>query len=187
MKYVADDNNLEYNKDTKLLTIGTADLFSQHLINNKNKTKYGVIFCVQKMDYYNVSIPCDFEFENKTMHMYTLVYNITNAPNGFLTTFHEPLPIDRDLLKLKISIDNAYLAFHSRIAGEPESKINIETQPYPSSSNRFTEGANIIGVYGALYFFFPPVISFVIILLEITREKDLKLRKVNNHLLILNT
>jgi len=118
------------------------------------------------------------------MHMYTLVYNITNSPNGFLTTYADPLPIDRDLLKLKLSIDNSYLAYHSRLAGEEESRIKIETQPYPTAVNRFIQGADLIGVYGPLYFFFPPVITFVIVLLEITREKDLKLRKVINTLIL---
>jgi hypothetical protein len=43
---------------------------------------------------------------------------------------------------------------------------------------RFIENADVVSSSGPFYFFFPPIITFVVILLEIIREKDLKLRKV---------
>ena len=130
------------------------------------------------MDYYNQTIPCAFEFNNQSFNLYNIMYNISNTDTGFLGNFNEPLPIDSELLQLKLSIDNAYLAYFAKIKGVPAPKIELTTQAFPSTSNRLLMGADIIGAYGPFYFFFPPVISFVTILLEVVREKDFGLRKV---------
>lgn len=178
MSYVAEANNLTINTDVKMYTNTTSSSFVNHLSQNLNKTQYGIVFCVDQMDFFNLSIPCSFEFENKTFNMYTIMYNISNVDNGFLQNFNEPLPKDQQLLQLKLSVDNAYLKYYAQLNNKPVPKISIQSQAYPSVANRLIQGADIIASFGCFYFFFPPVITFVILLLEIVREKDLKLRKV---------
>lgn len=182
MADIAESNNLTFNSDVKLLTIGSTSNFYDYLSDYENKTKYGVLFCLDSIDYYNVSIPCSFEYLNETMHLYTVFYNITNAPNGFLTNAAAPFPSDPQLLKLKIDVDNAYLKFYARKRQlDYVPRINASYNIFPVTQNRFLQNADVVASSGAFYFFFPPIISFVVMLLEIMREKDLKLRRVINY------
>jgi hypothetical protein len=179
MQYVAESNNLNFTNDVKLHTIGDSNSFLNFLKTHQNKTRYGVLFCIDNMDFLNLSIPCSFEYLNYTFHLYTVLYNVTLAPNGFLTSPGLPYPKDPELTKLKQDIDNAYLKFYSLERGlDFIPKINATLQSFPMSSNRFLEKADVVSSEGAFYFFFPPMITFVVVLLEIIREKDLKLRKV---------
>ena len=107
------------------------------------------------------------------------MYNLTNSPNGFFGSSHTPLPQDLKLLKLKISIDNSIIKFHSE---RKESKHvprinNITSQGYPSVLNRFVKNADVISVFCVFYLFFPQVIVFCIVLIELVREKELSLKK----------
>lgn len=179
MKNIAEENNLTFNKDVKLLTLGSSQEYLDYLSKYDNKTKYGILFCLDKIDYYNVSIPCTFEYLNETLHLYTVFYNITNAPNGFLTSAALPLPADPQLIKLKTDVDNAYFKDYSikrNLTHHP--KVNLSYNTFPITENRFLQNADVVASSGAFYFFFPPIISFVVMLLEIMREKDLKLRRV---------
>ncbi len=178
MKSVAESNSLSFTKDVKLLTQGGSDAFTNYLKTYQNKTKYGVVFCFDNMDFMNVTIPCTFEYYNYTFHLYTILYNVTLSPNGFLTGAAEPLPTDPIVTKLKQDLDNAYLKYYALKRGLKDiPQINATTQSYPAS-NRFLEKADVVASSGAFYFFFPPMITFVVVLLEIIREKDMKLRKV---------
>lgn len=178
MQFIAKENNLEFGTDVKLLTVGNSSAYNNYLTNNMNQTKYGVVFCLDSIDYLNISIPCSFEFSNDTFNLYTIVYNISNIPNGFLTSGALPFPKDRQLTKLKQDLDNAYLQYYADIYKLPKApKINAVMSSFPITQNRFLQKADITASVGAFYFFFPPMISFVVILLEIIREKDLKLRK----------
>ena len=40
-----------------------------------------------------------------------------------------------------------------------------------------TENADIISSYGSFYFFFAGIVTFVLLLIELVKEKELKLRK----------
>ena len=50
MKNVAKDNDMEYDKDVKLLVQGTAKDFSQYINDNKNMTQVAIVFCTDKWD-----------------------------------------------------------------------------------------------------------------------------------------
>jgi hypothetical protein len=181
MKFVAEKNNLKFNDDVKLLTVGNSSMFTDYLRNplTTNKTKFGVIFCLSSYNFMNFSLDCNFEFINKTFHLYLILYNVTNAPNGFLTSQSQPWPKHNELTKLKLDLDNAYLQHYSMnrsLNKAPE--IKAELQNYPMGQNRFLKNADVVSSSGAFYFIFPPMICFVVILLEIVREKDMKLRKV---------
>ncbi len=60
MKEVAIQNNLEYKKDVKLLTVGTVADFKKYVDMNKNKTWYAVVWCTTEWDVGNMSIPCTY-------------------------------------------------------------------------------------------------------------------------------
>lgn len=180
MKGLADDNNLTFGRDVKLLTVGNSSEYYDYFTTNENKTKFGVLFCLDQIEYYNVTIPCTFEYLNETLHLYTLFYNISSSPNGFLTSPSLPLPSDPQLIKLKIDVDNGYINYYSNKKKLPYiPKIKGYYSTFPLTENRFLQNADVVASTGAFYFFFPPMISFVVILLEIMREKDMKLRKVN--------
>lgn len=184
MQFVAKENDLDFGSDVKMLIHGNSNALMNYFKTHQNQTKYGVLFCIDNLDFMNVSIPCSFEYYKETLHLYTIVYNMTNIPNGYLSSGGLPIPKDPALAKLKQDIDNGYLNYYaskntSNTHKPP--KINATLQSFPSIPNRFLENASIISSTGAFYFFFPPMISFVVVLLEIIREKDLKLRKVKIH------
>lgn len=66
MKMVARDNEMEFGKDVKLITQGTAKDFSNYISSNRNMTQIAVIFCTDKWDVnigHNITfnIPCKFD------------------------------------------------------------------------------------------------------------------------------
>lgn len=192
--------------------------FTKYIEKNMNKTQYGVVFCVNQMNYGgemgitadgegnnnstakmsnmsfpSMKIPCEFttilDKRNKEMLMYNIFYNLTNSPNEFLTTNKEGIPFDHTLIALKSGIDSAIIRVYNKKKGilnndlmhsEGDSinpLINVSYSGYPLTENRFLEGADITSSQGVFYFFFVPITSFVIILLDIVKEKDMKLRK----------
>ncbi len=145
MKDIADTNNLTFNQDVKLLTIGSTNDYMNYFSTYENKTKYGVLFCLESIEFFNVSIPCTFEYLNETLHVYTVFYNVTNTPNGFLTSASLPLPSDPQLLKLKIDVDNAYLKYYAnkrQLANIPY--INGSYNTFPITENRFLQNADVV-------------------------------------------
>ena len=182
MSDVAYLNGLSFNEDVKLATTGSYDNYLEYLEENKNKTKYGVLFCVDYFVTGDDAFPCKFEIKNnKDIHLYTIMYNMSNVPNDFLLMPHTPYPTDTQLTKLKISIDNAYINhFYNStkpLNAKVDERIKVSLQKYPSVENRKYENENVEATSGTLYFFFPPMFCFMFFLLEIVREKDLNLRK----------
>lgn len=177
MNYVATQNNLEKDKDVKLQSIGDANAYNKYLVDNMNKTAYAVVFCLDKFSYFDTTIPCTYSYLDTQLHFYNIMYNITNSPNSFLTSGNIPYPKDGVLAKIKMDIDNGYLNYYAQKKNIQAPYINLSYSDYPSAENRFFQGADIVSSSGAFYFFFPPMITFVVILMEIVREKDLKLRK----------
>ena len=137
MSLVSKEVGLILEKDIKQLTLGKASDYIRYIQQNVNMTEYGVLFCLSNFDYNNVEIPCNFEFYNTTFQLYTLLYNITSAPNGFLNSAALPLPVDNKLLKLKVSLDNAYLNIYAKSRNlTVVPKIDVKIQAYPSTPNR---------------------------------------------------
>lgn len=87
-----------------------------------------------------------------------------------------PMENDYPAIAVKASVDEALISYYSRKKGLPDYKIDISIQSYPEPKNRFAGGYSVIKTSGAFYFFIPPVITFVVILIEIVREKELRLR-----------
>lgn len=49
--------------------------------------------------------------EETKMKMYSIVYNFSLAPSGFMKNITEPSPTDPNMFKLKIDIDNGILRY----------------------------------------------------------------------------
>lgn len=183
MTSVAKENNLKINDDIKLNPIQSYNEFSDFLESNKNKTFFGVVFCYDSLDIstQHFSIPCKPEFEDYNNHkyyFYTIVYNFTNMPNDFLNKPYTARQKSPYLMKLKLDIDNAFLKYlHKADSSNETPEIKLEYSDFPSTQSRFMENVSIVNNVGAPYFFFIPMTLFVLILIEVTREKQLKLRK----------
>lgn len=85
-------------------------------------------------------------------------------------------------MQLKNSIDNSiikYLSEEKQIPLEDHPRIELSHSSYPKSADRFVKGSNVVSEMGAYFFLFSPLLGFSILLNEIAREKELKLRQVN--------
>ncbi|EGR27398.1 hypothetical protein IMG5_196680, partial [Ichthyophthirius multifiliis] len=209
LDYVAYVNDLELEKDIRQLTDKNIQTNSNQFVNfihtNPNMTQIGVVFCTSKWSIINdqISIPCQSNQMppyNKKVVMYTIFYNWTlfyRSP--YLSGFGKNLQKDWVLLRLKTSIDNAIIDFFSKYDIQVASQIldlenqnnqsildidfkeRIENvaQDFPFAYNRFTTGYDVVTTNGAFYFFIPIMINFIILINEILREKQKKLRHGN--------
>ena len=186
MNYVADKNDLIIDKDIIISdSITNYSDFSNYLDKNKNKTYFGVVFCYDYLDTEffgtKLNIPCrpQFNKNNEIYKFYTVVYNITNAPNDFLQMPYVPLKKDPKIIKLKLDIDNAFLEIlNSQYKNyETTPKIDFTYADYPQTENRFFENYNVVNNNGSLFFLLIPLTLFVLTLIDVVREKELKLRK----------
>ena len=185
MRYVAEKNDLDFGRDVNVSkTLKNSTMLTNYLNSNKNKTYFGVIFCYDYLDsdFYTtkVFIPCKPQFtkEGEIYKFYSIVYNMTNGPNDFVQMPYEPRHKDPKLIKLKTDLDNAYLElFHNNSKAEGEAaKIYIDYSDYPKAIHRFFDGTDFVNNFGLPFFVFIPMILFLITLIDIVKEKQLKLR-----------
>ena len=186
MNYVSEKNDLKFGTDIIFDTnIKNYSMFSKFLEDNKNKTYFGVVFCYDNLDtdFYSkkFNIPCKPEYpkDGEIYKFYSIVYNITNGPNDFLQMPYEPRKKDPKLMKLKLDIDNAYLEYvHNKSEAEGEApKINVEYSDYPITESRYFAGTSVVNNAGSPFFFLIPITLFIITLIDVVKEKQLKLRK----------
>ena len=185
MSYVAEKNDLTFTKDIDVdLNLKNYSMLTQYLKNNKNKTTFAVVFCYDYLDSdFNgakVKIPCKPQFtkEGEIYKFYSIVYNMTNAPNDFLIMPYLQRQKDPKLMKLKIDIDNAYLElFHNKSNQTGEvPKIQVDYKNFPNTEHRFFDGTNLINNFGCPFFCLFPMTLFIITLIDVVKEKHLKLR-----------
>lgn len=187
MKMVAEINELEFNKDVKLLTTGTPQDFTSYLEQNLNQTQIGVIFCTSKWPISTVyNMPCRFEqLVGQKLIFYSIVYNNTLLwRSPYVSNFKQAHSKDAYAFGLKLSIDNALFNYFSKDRSELDVKkdarnlkMNVTHQDYPKVVSRFYEGYDVAAQYGAFYFFIPYMISFICTVTEVLREKEKKLRQ----------
>jgi hypothetical protein len=92
-----------------------------------------------------------------------------------------PDPFDPKLLKLKLAVDNAYLNYYAESKNISNKIIkDVTAQSYPSPRSRFTKNVNVVSSLGVFYLFFPSMILFSIILIDITKEKENNLKNYMN-------
>lgn len=128
----------------------------------------------------NVSIPCHFDrYRDKyNLTVYTLYFNNSLEPDIFMKLPITPAPTDPSLLRLKISIDNAIMRYAAEERGVPVPEIKATMNHYPMPPDRIMNGYNIISMAGPFFFIFTPMVAFMIILIQITGEKENRLRHV---------
>ena len=188
MKYVSLKNDLIYDKDIVLSnSIKNYTDFAKYLDNNKNKTYFGVIFCYDYLDteFYSrgLDIPCKPQFapDGKEYKFYTIVYNVTNGPNDFLQMPYEARQKDSLLMKLKIDIDNAFMEmYHNKTRkkeDDPPPKITVQYSNFPRTEHRYFGETSLVNNFGGPFFFLIPLTLYVLILIDVVREKQSKLRK----------
>jgi hypothetical protein len=190
MKHAAAKNGLEFGQDVKqLLITPTAVDIEGYLYANENKTWYGAVFCTTEWNggntTNNVTIPCvaDNRDPNRAdidVKFYSILYNFTLLPSYFLAEITAPAPPDPNLLIVKNSIDNGiydYLLNSTEPLNDRDSQINITWSSYPISTLRIFNDADISSLVASFYIALGPIVTFVVLLTEVVREKELKLRQ----------
>ena len=106
---------------------------------------------------------------------YLLMYNYTIIP---IDIFDPNLLeiIKPNVLAVKLAIDNAIINYYGSKKGYKEIIIELITQSFPVPLIRFIKGIDVVSINGPLYFFIPPMLIFGLLMSEIVREKEQKLR-----------
>jgi hypothetical protein len=186
MQNVAYQNELRADIDVKAISVGTTKDMEDYIDANKNKTKLIVSFCTDVWNSGDINLPCKFQpqtasldKEEKHLYFYSIMYNLTFAPNDFLSAAMVPSQFYNDIFKLKQDIDNSLLSFlhiKDRRMGNPP-YVDITQSHFPIVTDRYILDANAIALLGALWLIISPLFLMVWFLTDIVKEKELNLRK----------
>lgn len=118
------------------------------------------------------------------------MYNDTfflSSPLG--TDYTYAFQKDPHAMKFKTSLDNGIAAYFSKdetglgqhyLDLDPKDeelpKISLTWQDFPKTFFRFFLGVDVVNYVGAFYFFLPFMINFVVLTIDIIREKHKRLR-----------
>ena len=175
IQHISASSNLKIGRDIKVLTETNSTSFMSYLSTHLNQTQTGVILCSNFMDLpknrYLDKISCDDTFGN----VYLMVYNYSSVSRDLFDP-SLPNPIDRIALSVKLAVDNAIINYQARKRGLQEIVIELVIQFFPLPLNRFIKGLDVVSLNGALYFFIPPMFVFGLLVAEIVREKEQRLR-----------
>lgn len=174
--HIAKATRLELNKD--ILVYNSDSLtYMQSLSEHMNRTQVGLILCTSNFtlpenEYLSV-LPC--QLYNSTNYVYSIIYNYTAVEyrdfgRGDQALYYEPA------IGTKLAIDNAILAYEAEKQGLEPPVLTAEYSQFPRTASRFLKGYGDISQYGPLYFSIPPMISFGMLVAEIVKEKEYKLR-----------
>lgn len=195
------DNQLLFNRDVKMIGSpgpNASNNFFDHVKNNPNMTWYGVVWCTTEWFIAEgAAIPCRYSHEvgrpftsprrhqdEKKMMFYSVFYNYTNEDSAFFKMLQLPAPIDPVLLRLKLSVDNSimrYLGVERQLIEDEIPKIDISHSSYPIIADRLVKDSNAVSQLGGYFFVLGPLLSFTIMINEIVREKELRLRQVRHY------
>jgi hypothetical protein len=184
MQTVAVQNKLIYQKDVKKLTVGTTEAFFHYLELNPNSTLYSVVWCTSEWVISgNLSIPCNYQFEDQsedTMMFYTLWYNKSLVPDCLFRPSFIPCPKDDGMLFLQNSVDNGILKYlHSKRADSETRAPSIKNSysNFPGPVDRIYKNMDVMNIFGSYYFILGPILTFMLLLQEIAKEKENRLRQ----------
>jgi ABC-type multidrug transport system permease subunit len=114
------------------------------------------------------------------MMMYSVFYNNSLEDDMFISGFNKPTPRDPVMIQLKLSLDNSIMKYLGKEKGMLASdipQIEMTHGIYPLISSRMIKGINLVTGVGAYFFILTPLLTFTVILNELVREKELKLRQ----------
>ena len=180
VNHLQEKQGLRRNKDFRVMTEEDPMSFLHYIGNHTNQTAVGVLFCTGEFSlpenpffsYINCSGTSDFD-----AYVYSIFVNSTNFPNIFMTKVDDPMPIDHRVLETKLAIDRAIFSYKAYTSGLQDTiNIEVSTQDFPHTASRFIEGYDIVAIEGAFWYFIPQMVTFIMILTELVREKDLRLR-----------
>ena len=180
IKHISLHQNLKIGTDIQEIANNYNDLLD-YVTENTNKTQTIILFCTGEFELpenplYNGTFNCLRDTGPVRLGLYSLLINSTITPLVFFSGFTAALPVDYASLSVKLAVDSALYAYYSNSSLESKSLLSIEVQNYPMPPNRFLDGFDIVSKVGVFYFFIPPMVTFVVILIEIVREKEYKLR-----------
>lgn len=108
------------------------------------------------------------------MYMYNIFYNFTSSPK--VLVFNEYDVIDDGVVSLKNTIDKAIIKYKAVEKNVPVPIMDVLYSSFPEPENRLFKGHDVVSVSGPLYFFIPPMLIFGLVLSEIVKEKEYRLR-----------
>jgi len=107
------------------------------------------------------------------------VYNYTTAPSSFTQNFTVPLLVYPELYQIKTSVDNGIIIYqnHKKGLNRPPALIDATYSTFPNPPDRMLNSISLVPTIGLFYFALTPLITFVIILTEVVKEKEFRLRQ----------
>jgi ABC-type multidrug transport system ATPase subunit len=179
MKHLEKHQDLELGKSMKIIA-NDYDEMIDYLETYPNKTQTVVLFCTGEMkipEAYGIdgTFDCLRETPGTRLALYSMIINSTITPLMFLAGFNAPTPIDYASLSVKLAMDSAIFDFYSG-SSDNSQKFKGEVQHYPITVNRYLNGYDIVTDVGVFYFYIPPMVTFVVLLIEIVREKEYRMR-----------
>jgi ABC-type multidrug transport system ATPase subunit len=173
--HISHKSGLNKEKDVKIVTYTNSTSFIEYIQNHVNKTSVGMILCTNYAELpennYLEKISCDETYG----HLYIIMYNYTMISKNLFDT-NLPDPIQAEVLAAKLAIDNAILSYECKKRGLKDVILEAVIQSFPQPPNRFLKGYDSVSMTGPFYFFIPPMFVFGLLISEIVKEKELKLR-----------
>lgn len=173
--YISESSDLVKNKDIKVLTSQDAESFTRYIKENANTTQIGVILCSNYMKLPTNNYIEKLHCQDTKGQIYAIIYNFTEVSRNIFDP-NLPDPIESKVLAVKLAMDNAILSYQARKKGFKDIIIDVVLQSFPVPPNRFLKGYDAVSMTGPLYFFIPPMFVFGLLVSEIVKEKELKLR-----------
>lgn len=181
LKHITQRYDLKMNEDVQVLSENDPKSFIDYLNKHENKTQVGLIFCTGPINFtYNdtdYSIDCSDNYDDPKLITYSIVTNSTLIPSMFLGRPNEPALLDFSAIMLKMAVDQAIFQYVSERSGKSVPKLDLDMQSYPIVRSRYMNGYDVVVAAGAFYFFIPPMVTFVVIMIELAREKEQSLRQ----------
>lgn len=136
----------------------------------------GVLFCTGEtvLPYTNYTLPCG---DISRLNAYVLLYNYTGASDVLILENSLTLKPDLAALATKLSVDAAIFDYYATQRDIEAPLLEAVIQEFPTTVFRLLNGLDVVALSGAFYFYMVPMVSFVLTLTEIVREKDHKLRQ----------
>lgn len=178
---IADRYDLKMHKDIRVISENDPYKFIDYLDKHENKTQVGLMFCTGPVTFtYNdtdYTVECSDNYDNPSIMTYSIVTNSTLIPTMFLGRPNEPASIDFSAIMVKMAVDQAILDYVSERYGREVADIELDMQSYPIVRSRYWDGYDVVVASGGFYFFIPPMVTFVVIMIELAREKEQNLRQ----------
>ena len=184
LNHFAKLNDLTVGVDIKLQVIGSSRNYSNYFKDHFNKTSYSIAFWTTYWDDDILNLPWTLDHNNgnkANFFFYSLMFNSTLVSESLIQNYTENIMHDANLLRIKQGIDSgiiSYLNMKKGISSSPD--INISSSYYPAPVDRFVNGMNITAFMGSYWFNLPWLITFLIIVIIVIEEKELKLRQGMN-------